>query len=184
MGKSTRKSWMCQALKLFQTKNWMHVYANHQLPTATSFLSFQIGSWYALDSSVLFCVIFHRVLQQAQQTKRFKSSPCGQIFFSLAKPQRVQPRSQSLDRIISMRDKCVCICPNRRLWCRRRGRLMTFEEKWNLMGMPTHRHEAVLQELSPALPHHLVGNGWCFYNVVPALLVALAVAQGPVSWLT
>lgn len=59
---------------------------------------------------------------------------------------------------------------------------MTPEEKWNLMGMPSARHHDALQELPMNLPHTLVGNGWCFYNFIPAMLTAMA--QGPIEWLT
>ena len=167
---------MCQALKAVSNKKLDACICQPPIANCHFFFEF--------SDRELVCFRFKRAVLCDFPSRFAASKSMWPDFFSLAKPQRVQPRSQSLDRIISMRDKCVCICPNSRLWCRRRERLMTFEEKWNLMGMPTHRHEAVLQELSPALPHHLVGNGWCFYNVVPALLVALAVAQGPVNWLT
>ena len=80
------------------------------------------------------------------------------------------PRSQSLNRIVALRNRCCCICPASRLWLRRRRRLMTYEEKWGLQGMPLSRHTASLESAGPSLPHVLAGNGWNYFNFLPAML--------------
>lgn len=59
---------------------------------------------------------------------------------------------------------------------------MLCEEKWLLQGMPMSKHQGVLDSLPGSFPHALAGNGWCFYNFIPAFLVALAAA--PISWMT
>ena len=92
------------------------------------------------------------------------------------------PRSQSLNRIVASRNRCCCICPASRLWLRRRRRLMTYEEKWGLQGMPLSRHTASLESAGPSLPHVLAGNGWNYFNFLPAMLAALCTV--PINWAT